>query len=119
MFPANALRKQPRTMLPLNAMNSADEKEITYISFLNLTLNTGRPDFIGANQTVQQTVVALRKAPRLKLLHAPLVLDTNANIFKLLVRRQVAGFEVLVRYLVPQDMKHLLFHRHHLLRLGN
>jgi len=59
-----------------------------------------------ADQTTQQAVIPFGDAVRGKLLHAPLVLHTDANVFKLLVRCQVARLKILARNLIPDDVEH-------------
>ena len=84
-------------MPSLNATNPAEQKEIAHIAFLNLALHTGRPYRICADQTIQQAVISFGDGAREKLLHAPLILHTDENVFKLLVGCQVAGLKHLAR----------------------
>jgi hypothetical protein len=68
------------------------QKGVSYIAFFNLAFDTGRPDFVRPDQSIEQAVVTLCKGSWREALYTPFVFDSNVDVFKILRRGQVARF---------------------------
>jgi hypothetical protein len=106
-------------VIALHPAHAAEQKEIADIAFFDLALDAGRPHAIGADEPVQQPVVALRRIARRVPLHAPLVFHANADVGEFLIGGEIAAFRGELPFFVAHDVEHFLLHQDHALLLGD